>query len=268
MPTTLTRAERRHRAALTRSARMGGALAVRVRAALASCLDALPERPGPHDLHRLRAHVDAVTHLLRRVLADRFRAMLLAAAEREHWLSVVELTRAVRRGKVEEGWRDYARLILPAPALDFLERIVGPAFRALTRIIDPQRASNVVLQGVAQGKDRKKIASDLTDVFGGYERAARRVARDEGLRVATQTQLAVSEQIPEMVAGYTINSVLDELVRPEHRKRHGWKFYRNPKRGQRPLSECPQPPLEADGSWAYGCRCFLVPIIVIDGEEV
>jgi hypothetical protein len=59
MPTTaLTPAERRHRAAIVRAARMGGALAGRVRAALSVCVDALPERPGPHDLLRVRAHVE------------------------------------------------------------------------------------------------------------------------------------------------------------------------------------------------------------------
>lgn len=293
MPTLLTDAEQRHRQAIVRSARMGGALAARVRAALASCLDALPEHPGPHDLHRVRQHVDAVTDLLRRVLGDRFRAMLLAAAEREHWLTAVALTRASnakREGAVvgghlradlavgvggrvlgdavvSEGWRDYARLILPAPALDFLESIVGPAYRALTRLIDPQRASNAVLQGIAQGKDRKQIAKDLEDAFGGYENVARRVARTAGLQVATSTQLAVSEQVPELVAGYELNTVLDERVRPEHRAAHGRRFYRVPKKGQRPLSDCPQPPIW-DGQVAWNCRCFLIPIISVDGEEV
>jgi SPP1 gp7 family putative phage head morphogenesis protein len=269
MPTTaLTPAERRHRAAIVRAARMGGALAVRIRSALSVCVDALPERPGPHDLLRMRAHVETAVELMRRVLGERFRQMLMSAAEREHFLTAVELTRASRRGRTEEAWTDYLRLVVPAPAFDFLERIVGVAHRALTRLIDPQRASNVVLQGVAAGKNRKQIADDLEDVFGGFERVARRVARDEGIRVATQTQLAVSEQVPDLVAGYEINSVLDDRVRPEHRKRHGHKFYRTPKAGQRPLSDCPQPPLEADGSWAHGCRCFLIPIIEIDGEEV
>lgn len=295
---TLTKAELRHRAAIVRSARMGGALAKRVQAALASCLDAIPEQPGPHDLHRLRGHVDAVTDLLRRVLADRFRAMLLAAAEREHWLTTVALTRAVNGNRsesvgfglrggsgidlitgghgggtvgtsqvVSEGWRDYAKLILPAPALDFLEGIVGPLWRRVVGAIAPERASNAVLQGIAQGKDRKQIAADLTDVFGGYESAARRVARTAGLEVATQTQLAVSEQVPELVTGYVLNTVLDERVRPEHRKMHGAKFYRNPTVRQRPLSECPQPPIWG-GQVAWNCRCFLIPIIEIDGEEV
>lgn len=299
---TLTRAERRHRAALVRAARMGGALAKRIRDGLDVCLDGLPERPGPHDLLRVRGHVQTAVEIMRRVLGDRFRQMLMAAAEREHWLSAVELTRAVNGARsegvgmavvlndlgrvrvgghshghhgrevpegdfVSEGWRDYAKLILPAPALDFLERIVGPLWRRVVGAINPERAGNAVLQGIAAGKDRRQIAADLTDVFDGYQVAARRVARTAGLQVATQTQLAVSEQVPEFVAGYELNTVLDERVRPEHRAAHGRRFYRVPKRGQRGLEEMPQPPIWS-GVVAWNCRCFLVPIIEIDGEEV
>ncbi len=264
---TLTQAERRHRAAIVRAARMGGALAVRVRAGLSACLDGLPANPGPHDLLRVRSHVETCVELMRRALGERFRAMLLAAAEREHFLTAVELTRASRRGKVEEGWRDYLRLILPAPALDFLERIVGPLWQRVVGAIAPERASNAVLQGIAAGKDRREIAEDLTEVFDGYSNAARRVARTAGLQVATSTQLAASEQIPDLVAGYELNTVLDDRVRPEHRAAHGHRFYRVPREGQRGLDQCPQPPIW-NGQVAWNCRCFLIPIIEIDGEEV
>ncbi len=168
---------------------------------------------------------------------------------------------------MEEGWRDYLRLILPAPAIDFLENIVGPLWRRVVGVINPERASQAVLQGIAAGKDRREIAKDLEDVFEGYETAARRVARTAGLQVATQTQLAASESIPELVAGYELNTVLDDRVRPEHRAAHGRRFYRVPKAGQRGLDQCPQPPIW-NGQVAWNCRCFLIPIIEIDGEEV
>lgn len=263
MPKTnrLTRADRRHRAAITRAARMGGALARLVRVALRHVLDGLPERPGPHDLYRVRSQTEAIVERMRAVLGERFRAMLMKAAEREHFLTAVELTKAsvVKR----EDWRDYLRLIVPSPALDFLERIVGPLWRRVVGAISPQRASNAVLQGIASGKDRRQIAADLTDVFDGYQSAARRVARTAGLEVATRTQLSVSEQIPGLVAGYELNTVLDDRVRPEHRRQHGWRFFRNPTGDQRPLSACPQPPIW-DGQVQYNCRCMLIPIIVGD----
>ena len=91
--TTLTRAERRHRQAIVRAARMGGALARLIRAARIACCEALPATIGPHDLIRVRQHVEAATGHLQRVLAFRFRAMLMASAEREHYLSAVEFTR-------------------------------------------------------------------------------------------------------------------------------------------------------------------------------
>jgi SPP1 gp7 family putative phage head morphogenesis protein len=268
MPTTaLTPAERRHRAAIVRAARMGGALAGRIRSALSVCVDGLPERLGPHDLLRVRAHVETAVELMRRVLGERFRQMLMAAAEREHFLTAVELTRASRRGRKEEAWTDYLRLIIPAPALDFLEQIVGPLWRRVVGAINPERASNAVLQGIASGKDRRQIAADLTEVFDGYDVAARRVARTAGLEVATRTQLAVSEQIPDLVSGYELNTVLDDRVRPEHRAAHGRRFYRVPKDGQLGMDQMPVPPVW-NGQVHFNCRCMLIPIIEIDGEEV
>lgn len=255
---TLPNQTDRHRAAIVRAARIGGSLARLIRAALSSCVDALPENPGPVDLVRLRAHVEAVVFALGPIVAGRLYALLLRAARREHFITAVALTRATR--PVREDVTDYLRLIVPAPALDLLRRIVGPTWQKLTRLISPQKASNVVLQGVASGKSRKEIAADLTDVFGGFESVARRVARTEGLRVATQTQLEVSEAIPDLVIGYELNTVLDDRVRPEHRRRHGWRYYREPVGNQRPLSDCPQPPIW-NNELAHNCRCFLVPLI-------
>lgn len=266
MPTTLSRTDR-HRAALTRSARTGGTLARLVQSALRHALAGLPEHIGPHDAVRLRQAVEGVASRLGVVLSERLRLALIAHARREHLLTAVELTRASRRGVVREDWTDYARLLIPAPALELLQRIVGYAHERLTRLVDPQRASAVVLQGVAAGKDRKEIATELTRVFKGYEASARRVARTEGGRVACQAQLAASETIPGLVVGYEVYSVLDGRVRPEHAKRHGQRYWRNPKPGQRGLAECPQPPLEADGRLAHNCRCALLPLFADDVDS-
>jgi len=156
------------------------------------------------------------------------------------------------------------RLIDP-PGFDFLRLIVGDAPDLLTRLIDPQSASNTVLQGIAQGWDRRRIAAELTDVFGGWESSARRVARTEGLRVATRTQLSASEEIPDLVQGYQVLSVLDARVRPEHRERHGTIYHRNPRGSQLGFDVMPQPPLDNPGSvLAHNCRCFLCPVFHLD----
>lgn len=267
-PKTADATSRRRRAALTRADRLGGSLAVLVRAHLATALEALPERPGHHDAEPVRR---AVVHAVRRLaplLAARLRHGLLQTAQREHLLTARQLTRAARgRSPVHEGLLDYLRLIIRPPPLWWLEALVGFAPPALTRLIDPDRASAAVLQGIAAGKDRRAIAADLTDAFGGYESAARRVARTEGLRAATQAQLHASESIPELVIGYEIDSVLDNRVRPEHAKRHGQRFYRHPRKGQRGLNEMPQPPLEADGRLAHNCRCYIRPLFGGDIDE-
>ncbi len=78
--------------------------------------------------------------------------------------------------------------------------------------------------------------------------------------MATATQLAASEQISELIPAYQINAVLDSRTRPEHRARNGTIYYRNPKGEQLGFDSMPHPPIEADGSIAYNCRCFLTPV--------
>jgi hypothetical protein len=188
-----------------------------------------------------------------------------ALARRYHLKSAQLITRQVR--KHEDPFTDallnlsnYANLIIPPPSFEFLQRLLGPTHAMLTRLIDPQRASGQVLYGISQGWDRLQIGKELERIFGGYEVAARRVTRTEGLRVATETQLAVSETIPDLVIGYEISAVLDERTRPEHRKRDRTRYYRNPKGKQLGLDAMPHPPVEADGRLSHNCRCYLFPL--------
>jgi SPP1 gp7 family putative phage head morphogenesis protein len=133
--------------------------------------------------------------------------------------------------------------------------------------VDPQDASRVVLDGISRGQDRRQIGKELETLFGGWEVAARRVARTEGARVATALQLAASEEIPGLVIGYAVMAVLDSRTRPEHRKRSGTVFYRNPKPGQKGFGEMPRPPMEPDGTIAHQCRCFLSPVFPTDTPD-
>jgi SPP1 gp7 family putative phage head morphogenesis protein len=121
----------------------------------------------------------------------------------------------------------------------------------------------VVRQGIADGKDRRAIAQDLAKVLSQDMNAARRVARTEGLRVATTMQLTASEQIPDLVTGYQILATLDSRTRPEHRKRHGTIFHRDPKSGEHGFAEMPHPPVEADGTLAWNC---VLPNQIVQGR--
>jgi hypothetical protein len=90
--------------------------------------------------------------------------------------------------------------------------------------------------------------------------AVARVVMAEGVRAAHHVQVATWEQLGEVVVGYQVNAIRDQRTRPAHLARHGTVYYRNPRRGQLGFDQMPHPPLEADGTMAHNCRCFLTPV--------
>lgn len=154
---------------------------------------------------------------------------------------------------------DYSRYLVAPPSAEELASIVGNVPAALTRLGADQAASTV-WSGIANGFNRTEIAKALQPMLNNYAVAARRTARTEGLRVATETNLAVAEQLGTDVIGYQIHAVLDDRTRPEHRKRDGTIYYREPTSGQHAMGEMPRPPMDPDGSLAFNCRCFLSPV--------
>jgi SPP1 gp7 family putative phage head morphogenesis protein len=163
-------------------------------------------------------------------------------------------------GFVPSGFSPSGEPIFTPPSAFEITRIVGPAPLRLTKLFDVDRTAAVVWQGIADGKDRRWIAKELAKVLDGDMVAARRTARTEGLRVATQVHLQTAEQIPDLVIGYQIHATLDSRTRPEHAARHGEIYYRNPGPGQKGFNEMPQPPIDPGGVLAYNCRCFLAPV--------
>jgi len=280
---------RRHLSAVYRTERLAGGMGQLVRAALRAALESIPDKPHPSNMGQALSRVRDIGDRLRLVagfaLAGRLRDLaewghlamgrVLTSRAKEYTDDATGTNRnkpeqsVVPAGLASEFMRedlsDYLKLLIDPPGFDFLRLIVGDAPDLLTRLIDPQAASNTVLQGIAQGWDRRRIAAELTDVFGGWESSARRVARTEGLRVATRTQLSASEEIPDLVQGYQVLSVLDARVRPEHRERHGTIYHRNPRGSQLGFDVMPQPPLDNPGSvLAHNCRCFLCPVFHLD----
>ncbi len=148
--------------------------------------------------------------------------------------------------------------IIEPPSAFELASIVGPAPLRLTKLFDVDRAAGIVWQGIAQGKDRRQIAKDLAVRLNGDMVAARRTARTEGLRVATQVHLQTAMQLKDDLAGFQVHAVpKTEFSRPEHLARSGTIFYFHPEAGQKGIDQMPQPPVEADGSVSYNCRCLV-----------
>jgi len=136
------------------------------------------------------------------------------------------------------------------------------AFQALTALAAPDSLAAQIASGVQQGLSVQKIAVAIRPLVQDVQTTARRVARTAGLYVAHQAEREVYARIEgDLILGYTVRAVLDSRTRPEHRKRDGQQFFCKPGPGQKGLSECPHPPREADGSWAFSCRCWLEPIL-------
>lgn len=153
-------------------------------------------------------------------------------------------------------------LILEPIKKAVLEKIVLGGAKAIAWLmrhvrtsISPQRIARIIIDGISKGYDRVMIARELRNELGATKAQAKRIARTEGARVATESNMAAFEELGEMVLGYLIHSVLDERTRPQHRARNGTIYYKEPTGNQKSVSEMPRPPIESDGSIAWNCRC-------------
>lgn len=175
---------------------------------------------------------------------------------------------AARRDRLEDDAAPgLAETLLPAVGDDLIERILfgsGWAARlaSLTKLAAPDALAARIASSLQAGKTPRQVAADILPVVQGVRTSAVRTARTAALYVAHEAELATYEGMgADFVVGYTVRAVLDSRTRPEHRKRDGWRYWRNPKKGQRGLSEMPRPPREAAGGWAWNCRCWLEPIL-------
>lgn len=192
-------------------------------------------------------------------------ARSLGASYRRHFESETVYERDpsdFNTGDINFGDGRFARKGLVAPPSAFeIARIVGPAPFKLTKLFDVNRVSGRVWQLISEGKNRVEIAKDLQTMLNGDRVACRRVARTEGARVATQVQLATSEQLADEISGYSVIAVpKTEFSRPDHLRRSGTIYWRHPKAGQLGFDKMPQPPIEADGTLSWNCRCQLAPV--------
>ncbi len=158
-------------------------------------------------------------------------------------------------------------LILEPIKKTVLERIVlGGAKRIawlmqhVRTAINPQKVARSITDGISKGYDRVMIARELRDELGATKAQAKRIARTEGARVATESNMEAFTEIDEMTLGYMIHAVLDERTRPQHRARNGQIYWKEPVGNQLSVKDMPRPPVEPDGSIAWNCRCYVSPV--------
>ena len=115
----------------------------------------------------------------------------------------------------------------------------------LTRVAAPEVLAPRIASGYAAGKGWREIAEDILPVVDGVRSTARRVARTEGLRIASAVNEEHFEALgSDAIAGYQLLATLDQFSRPWHAARHGQVYYRSPKPGQKGFAQMPRPPEE------------------------
>lgn len=157
-------------------------------------------------------------------------------------------------------------LIFPPPDAATVDAVVyasgWPArVAASSRLAAPELLAATVAQGYAAGQSQRQIAQDLLPHVRQVQASARRVARTEGLRIAHEVQLRAHAGLGDLVIGYQVHATRDSRTRPAHAARDGTVYYRNPQPGQPGYDAMPRPPLEADGTVAHNCRCWLSPVL-------
>jgi hypothetical protein len=117
--------------------------------------------------------------------------------------------------------------------------------RAATKLAEPSALARIISTGLALGKSHQEIALDLRPAVQGVVTSARRIARQECLRVAADVQDRCHDQLGDLVIGWQIHATIDERTRPWHAHRSGQIYYIHPKTGQKGLEQLPNPPDEA-----------------------
>ena len=187
----------------------------------------------------------------------------------EQTITTADLLQPLRHGTTLDDGQQRAlfhSLLFPVPSEDQLRRVVyssGWRQRLLagTSLGNPDQLADAITSGLLAGKNQAEIAREIRPLVQGVQSSARRVARTECMRVAGQAQEACSHALGDMVIGFQVRAVLDENTRISHRLRDGQAYYKVPKAGQLGMDQCPRPPMEADNTPAFNCRCFLIPLM-------
>ena len=114
-----------------------------------------------------------------------------------------------------------------------------------------------ITQGLAAGETPDQIEKRLRPFADGLAYKSERIARTEACRVAERANLAMCDEISDMIAGQQIFAVMDEWTRPHHAARHGRTYWKKPDGTYRDdqgnlLPELPDEP---------NCRCMTIPVL-------
>ena len=191
------------------------------------------------------------------------------ALARKHYNQITEVISTKLEDNLIEARSRIARVVFPGLSAKQVNAIV-------TKPILTQRVMRQLLRGSSPSATASFLAitsnpQERRRVIDEYFRRLRNVAytsvRTAMAMVYAQVNGQVYDSIPADVIGFQVLGILDNRIRPTHRARHGTIYYKNPGAGRPGFSQMPNPPLEADGSYAYNCRCTLVPVFKGDDTK-
>lgn len=183
----------------------------------------------------------------------------------KHSRKINKILRNALLGKdIEEGRKSIARQVfgdIPKEAVAQIIRNQNIPSRILKALQRTRLTPRAYAQIVAIQRDPVLRASLVSNYFNMVRNTAYTVTRTSAAAMMGQVRMQSYGAIPKDLVGFQVHGILDERIRPAHRARNGTIYYKTPNYGQPSLAEMPNPPLEADGSTAFNCRCWLTPIL-------
>jgi len=218
---------------------------------------------------------DGMTKLAK--ITHRQQAMDLVVESPRAVIALALQTTAVKEAKLTpaESAQVQAQLIPPITQTEAEEIVNAPSkgttwqarIQAQTGLGSPDQIAAIVAMQAAQGATVQQLTAALAPIVQGNRVTARRVARTEGLRVAHAARMQAFDGLGDMLIGYQIHGTMDWRIRPHHALRNGNVYKITPAPGELSVADdMPHPPMEADGSVAFNCRCYLSPVLSMDPD--
>lgn len=166
--------------------------------------------------------------------------------------------------EIEESRKTIAQQVfgqIPKEIIDRIVRNQNVPSRILKAMQKTRLNPKAYAQIVAIQRDPTIRASLVASYFRMLRNTAYTISRTSVSSMMGQVRLENYGALPRDLVGFQVHGILDERIRPAHRARNGNIYFKNPRYGQMGFDEMPNPPLEADGSTAFNCRCWLTPIL-------
>lgn len=233
----------------------------------------------------IKAHLYRVIHTAFEVMTDGFEDMALTSfAEAGHilsrsipagHLSLVTELKPITEAITQQQKDQIKDAVFEPMAAEKVDNIVkgqtaGLSWQARlaqqTSLAPPEHLSSIVTTGFVGGDTPATLANKILPFVQGVVSTAKRVARNESMRIAHESRMEAYEDLGDLVIGYQIHATMDSRVRPHHAARSGQIYYKKPKAGQLGTDKMPRPPIEEDGTVAHNCRCWITPVLEIQAQ--